>query len=298
MSKNTNWRTFFVPYLYICPAIVIFGVFTYWPMIYSVYLSFHDWNFVRPVKHFVGAQFYQGLLQREEFWKALINTGKYLIGLIPIVILIPLVLAFLTGLCAKSKLKSTFRSMIFFPSVLSFAVVSIIWIWMLNPVGGLVNKSLQMLGISGPSWLSDANWALWSIVVVSGWKVFGYNLVLFLAAFEGLPSSYLEAAVLDGASTWQRFYHIELPLVSPTTFFILTTTVIFSATTVFIPINILTQGGPYHSTTNLTYMIYEAGFQYFNIGLASAVATFTFFLFLIITGLQTHFGEKGVHYGS
>ena len=298
MNNKKKLKVFFVPYLYILPALSIFFVFTYWPMIYSIYLSFHDWNFVRPVKKFVGFHFYQNLFQREEFWKALVNTGKYLIGLIPIVVIIPLILAFLMVLCPKSKARSVYRSLTFFPSVLSFSVVAIIWIWMLNPVGGLVNKCLAVLGISGPSWLSDANWALWSIVVISGWKIFGQNLVLFLAALEGLPASYLEAAVLDGATPWQRFCLIELPLVSPTTFFVVTTTLIFSATNVFTPIHVLTQGGPYHATTNLTYMIYEAGFQYFNIGLASTVATFTFVLFLIITWFQTHFGEKGVHYGS
>jgi sn-glycerol 3-phosphate transport system permease protein len=298
LRKKTGTGLSIVPYLYVLPALVIFIAFTYWPMIYSFYLSFHDWNFIRPDKQFIGLFFYRDMFQRGEFWTALLNTGKYLAGMIPFVVFFPLVLSFLLGICGKNKARSVYRTLAFFPSVLSFTVVSIIWIWLLNPTGGLVNRLLALAGIAGPAWLSNPQWALWSIVFISGWKVFGYNLVLFLAAFESVPASYLEAAVLDGANNWQRFWYIELPMVSPTTFFILTTAVIFSVTDVFVPINVLTQGGPFHSTTNLTYMIYETGFQYFNIGLASTVATFTFLLFVAITCFQVKFGEKGVHYGS
>lgn len=286
------------PYLYLAPALIIFGIFVYWPMLYGVFLSFHDWNFIRPIKRFVGMSNYINMLGREEFIQAITNTAKYFLGLVPLVIFAPIVLAFILGLCAKSKVKSVYRTLLFFPSVLSFSVASIIWIWLLNPVGGLVNKVLAEAGIQGPSWIADSKWALWTIVVIAGWKMFGNNFILFMSAFEGVPTSYIEAAVLDGATFWQRFWYVELPLVSPTTFFVFTTTLIFSTTNVFTPIHVLTRGGPYNSTTNLSYMIYDAAFQYFNVGLASSVAVVTFLIFLVVTLLQSHFSERGVHYGS
>lgn len=298
MVKRQRKRLQIAPYLYIAPALIIFGAFTYWPMLYGFYLSFHDWNFIRPVKRFVGFSNYIKMLGREDFTFAMVNTFKYFLGLIPLLIMAPIFLAFILGLCNKSKLKPMYRTLLFFPSVLSFSVASVVWIWLLNPVGGLVNKLLAGIGIRGPAWIADPRWALLTIVVIAGWKMLGNNFILFMSAFEGVPTSYIEAAVLDGATFWQRFWYIELPLVSPTTFFVFTTTLIFSTTNVFTPIHVLTRGGPYNSTTNLSYMIYEAAFQYFNVGLASSVAVVTFIIFLLATLIQSRFSERGVHYGS
>ena len=296
--KRNRKRFQFAPYLYLAPALIIFGIFTYWPMLYGFYLSFHNWNFVRPTKGFVGLSNYIKMLGREDFRIALVNTGKYFLGLIPLLIFIPILLAFIVGLCSKSRMKSAYRTLLFFPSVLSFSVASIIWIWLLNPVGGLVNKILAQFGFDGPAWIADPRWALLTIVVIAGWKMLGNNFILFMSAFEGVPTSYVEAAVLDGATFWQRFWYIELPMVSPTTFFVFTTTLIFSTTNVFTPIHVLTRGGPFNSTTNLSYMIYDAAFQYFNVGLASSVAVVTFIIFLVANLIQSRFSERGVHYGS
>lgn len=298
MMKRNRKRFQIAPYLYLAPALIIFGVFTYWPMLYSFYLSFHDWNFVRPIKRFVGFSNYINMIGREDFRIALVNTVKYFVGLIPLLIVVPIVLAFLLGLCSKSRAKSAYRTLLFFPSVLSFSVASIIWIWLLNPVGGLVNKILAQVGLEGSAWIADPRWALLTIVVISGWKMMGNNFILFMSAFEGVPTSYIEAAVLDGATFWQRFWYIELPLVSPTTFFVITTTLIFSTTNVFTPIHVLTRGGPFNSTTNLSYLIYDSAFQFFNVGLASSVAVVTFLIFLVTNLIQSRFSERGVHYGS
>lgn len=298
MMKRNRKRFQIAPYLYLAPALIIFGVFTYWPMLYGVFLSFHDWNFIRPVKRFVGFSNYINMVGREDFRIALVNTAKYFVGLIPLLIVIPIVLAFLLGLCSKSRAKSVYRTLLFFPSVLSFSVASIVWIWLLNPVGGLVNKILANVGVEGPAWIADPRWALLTIVVIAGWKMMGNNFILFMSAFEGVPTSYIEAAVLDGATFWQRFWYIELPLVSPTTFFVITTTLIFSTTNVFTPIHVLTRGGPFNSTTNLSYMIYDSAFQFFNVGLASSVAVVTFLIFLVTNLIQSRFSERGVHYGS
>jgi sn-glycerol 3-phosphate transport system permease protein len=283
--------------MYILPAVAVLIVFIYWPMIYSVVLSFYEWNFISPTKYFRGFGNYTTLATREFFWTSGWNTGKYVLGLLPLEMVFPVGLAVLVSSIAPQRIQEIFKVFIFSPAVLSFAVTCYVWLWIFNPLGGLSNYLLSIVGISPVSWLTEKKWALWSIVVLSGWRQFGYSLVLYTAALSAIPSQYIEAARIDGVNNWQLFWKIKWPLISPTTFFILITTIIFASTHAFIPIHILTQGGPHNSTSNLIYLVYVYAFKFFNVGLASTGAVLLFAVFLLITFLQLRYVERYVHYG-
>ena len=287
----------FAPVLFIGPVVALLGVFVYWPMLYTVYLSFLDWNFVRPVADFVGWGNYRLLLLDSIFWIATKNTLLYLVILLPFELCFPLALALLLEGIAARRIRTLYESLIFSPTVLSFGIASIVWVWMFNPLGGAFARLLHLVGLPAIPWLSSSTTSLWAIVLISAWKVFGYNLLIFLAALANIPAEYLEAARIDGASPWTSFRWVTWPLLGPTTFFILVTTAIFTGTQVFIPIHVLTQGGPYNSSTHLMYLIYQYGFQFFQIGPASAASVLTFFGFLLLTYLQVRYIERFVHYG-
>jgi sn-glycerol 3-phosphate transport system permease protein len=284
------------PYIYLAPALVLLLVFKFWPMVFSLVLSVTNWKFTNPNLDWVGLTHYAGLFRRDTFTIALQNTPIYVVALAPFYLALPLILAVLLSNVVSERLHSAYKAIIFSPSVLSFAITCMVWMWMFNPVYGILNQVLGLFGLPGLSWLSDSKVALWSIVLVSGWRTFGYNMVLFLAALSAIPNDYLEAAQIDGASGWQLFWKIKWPLLSPTTFFMLVTTVMFAAERAFIPINILTRGGPYQATTNLSYAIYLFAFNFFDAGLASAAATLTFVLFLVVTIVQIRYLERYVTY--
>jgi len=275
----------------------LLGIFVYWPMLYTIYLSFLDWNFVRPVADFTGWGNYRQLFVNPIFWLATKNTLFYLVVLLPFELFFPLALALLLQRIAARRVRALYESLIFSPTVLSFGIASIVWVWMFNPIGGAIARALQLVGLPPIVWLTSSTMSLWAIIVVSAWKVFGYNLLIFLAALANIPSEYLEAARIDGASSWTAFRYVTWPLLGPTTFFVLVTTAIFTGTQVFVPTHVLTQGGPYNSSTHLMYLIYQYGFQFFQIGPASAAAVLTFLGFLLLTYLQVRYLERFVHYG-
>lgn len=285
------------PLLFIGPAALLLLLFVYWPLFYTLYLSTLDWNLVSPVRPFVGWANYGLLFHEPIFWLAAKNTLIYLLVLVPIELCFPLALALLLQSIAARRIRALYEALIFTPTVLSFAIASIVWVWMFNPLGGALSRLFRLVGLPAVAWLSNAQVSLWAIVLVSAWKVFGYNLVIFLAALASIPTEFLEAARIDGASGWKVFRWVTWPLLGPTTFFVLVTTAIFTGTQVFIPIHVLTQGGPYNSSTHLMYLIYQYGFQFFQVGPASAASVVTFLVFLALTYLQLRYLERFVHYG-
>jgi len=283
--------------LYVAPVLFILLVFTYWPMLRTLELSVFRWNMVSPVRIYVELENYRLLLRSMEFWAAVWTTVKYLVAVLPVAAGAPLAVAvYLTVL--TRPLQSSFKIALFSPSIVSFAVGSMVWLWILNPIHGVANRVLALVGLSGRSWLSDPDWAIWAIVVLMAWKSFGYNLVIFLAGLAAIPPEYLDAAAMDGASAWQTFRHVTWHLLSPTTMFVVLSTLIATAQHTFTPIQILTAGGPNRSTTNLVYLIYDYGFQFFQTGLASAVAVVMFIAFLGATWAQFRLLERFVHYES
>ena len=285
------------PYLFVAPVIIIVGVFVYWPLIYSIYLSFFDWNFVAPVKEFVGFDNFTRLAGDPRFHRALWGTLIYILALVPAQVLVPLALALLLWPIRRSRAQAVYRATLFSPTVISFSVAALLWLWIFNPLQGILNKALFELGFAKVNWLSNPNTAIWCVIVVSIWKTIGFNLLLYLAALEAVPNDYIEAASLDGASGWQMFRLIRFPLITPTFFFVLVTTIISVNDEVFGAINVMTDGGPFDRSSNIVYYLYEQGFRLFQIGSASAVSLLIFVGTAILTWVQFRYVERHVHYG-
>ncbi len=285
------------PYLLIAPLLILIALFIYWPLIYSVYLSFFDWNFVRPDKHFVGWDNFTRLPDDPRFIRALGGTLFYTVTLVPLQVFLPLGLALLLWQIPKSRLQTSYRIMLFSPTIIAYSVAAVMWLWIFNPLQGILNKVLAEFGVERVHWLSDRDTAIWAIVIVATWKTLGFHMLLYLAALEGVPRDYVEAAQLDGANNWQIMRSIRFPLITPTFFFVLVTTVISVNDDVFGAINVLTDGGPFDSTTNIIYYLYQQGFQFFQIGAASAVAIIVFAATCLLTWIQFRFVERHVHYG-
>ncbi|MDO5022095.1 MAG: sugar ABC transporter permease [Eubacteriales bacterium] len=281
-SKTKTKKQYIGLSLYVLPAMVFFLVFKYWPLIYSFILSFKSWNFIGKMKS-VGWSNFTNMLGKEIFSNALLNTLLYIVGLLPFFIIIPLLLALLLLNVKPKKLQNTYRTLFFIPTVLAFSIICLVWMWIFNPSFGLLNNFFKLFGSKGYAWLSDQRTAMLSIIAISGWKFMGSNMILFIAGLLTVPKDYIEAAKIDGASSWQIFWNVKWPLISSTTIYLVMTSVIFAAERAFTPINVLTNGGPGNATTNLSHAIYLFGFKYFNIGLASATAIFTSVFFLIIT---------------
>ena len=269
-------------FLYMLPALVTFILYKFWPIVYSFVLSFFKWNFVGAMK-WNGLRNFVEMMQREAFQKAVVNTFLYMIGLFPFFMILPLIFALVLANVRSKKFQNFYKALLFLPSILAFSIICLVWMWMFNPQFGVLNNILGIFGHPGFAWLSDNKTAMLSIILVSGWKHIGTNMILFIAGLLCINKEYIEAATIEGASGWQVFWKIKWPLLRPTTIYILITSVIFAAERAFTPINILTSGGPSDATTNLSHIIYVFAFEYFNIGLASSTAIFTSIFFLIIT---------------
>jgi sn-glycerol 3-phosphate transport system permease protein len=285
------------PYLYLLPALVVMATFTYMPLARGFELSFFSWNMVAPVRPFVGVGNYVELLSSPEFWGATVNTALYIAVILLLTFVAPLGVAVLLA-SIKGVAGRVYQSVIFSPTVISLATAAVIWLWILNPIDGVINVVLKQLGAAGPSWLQDSSTVLLAVAMVTAWKSFGYNLLLFVAGLLSIPKAPVDAALVDGASAWQLLWYVRLPLLSPTMLFVLVTTVVLAAQQVFIPIQILTRGGPSGASTNLVYSIYEYGFQFFRVGIASALAMIVFLLFLALTWAQIRLLEGRVNYDS
>jgi ABC-type sugar transport system permease subunit len=286
-----------VPYLFVLPVLAFMGAFIYWPLFYSIYLSTLDWNLVSPNREFVGLANFADLARSSGFRRALANTGIYLLLMVPLLVLVPLGLALLLWPVRHSRAQGAYRAVLFAPTVTSLAVAAVVWLWIFNPIQGVLNQIIVSAGGGRLNWLSDPNTALWCMVIVSAWKVLGFNMILYIAALEAVPKAYQEAAQLDGAGWWALLRHVRLPLITPTLFFVLVATVIFVNEEVFAAISVLTQGGPNGSTANLLYYLYERGFRFFDVGEASATALVVFALVATVTWLQFRYAEGRVHYG-
>jgi len=291
-----RWRAAILGYLYLAPAAALTAVFVYWPLIASAILSFYDWNLVSADRLAVGWQNYRDLLHSRAFRLSLVNTGEAAVALTALTVVAPLFLAVLV-LKVAPRWRNVYRVILFSPTVISMAIACAIWLWMFHPLYGVLNTALRLVGVQGPAWLSSSDWAIWSIVLVTVWKTFGFNFVVYTAGLLAIPAELYQAARVDGASDGQLFRYITVPLLAPTTLFVLLTTFILGPQNLFIPTQILTQGGPNEASNNVGYLVYQLGFEYFRVGYASAAATLIFLVFLALTALQFLLAERRIHYG-
>jgi len=280
-------------YLFLSPALIGLVVFVLGPMLYAFGLSFVRWDLIRPNPRFVGLDNYVTVLSSAEFWRALWVTAIYTVGTVPPSMAIGLAL----GLLLNRRIpgRGAFRAICFIPSITSLVAVAVVWAWIFHPDFGLLNAALQTVGIQGGRWLGSPRDALPALMVVAIWRHVGYDMVIFLAVLQAIPRDLLEAATVDGAGPWQRFRSVILPLLAPTTLFVLVISVIDSFQ-VFTTVDALTQGGPAGATTVLLYHLYEVAFVKFEMGRASAIAYVTFALVMALTALQLRLGrDHGQH---
>lgn len=286
----------YAAWLFIAPAILAVTVFIYLPLVLNVGVSFYDWNVLRNEFTWKGVENYLSTLENIDFRSAFANTAIYLAVLVPAQILIPLLLAFMMLRVRNQLVIRTYRGAYFIPTIVSFSIAGVVWLWMFNPIVGFLNTLLETLGFQGHRWLSDPDMALWCVAAVAFWKGFGLNLILYAAALVNIPREVVEAADLDGAGPWVRALRIEIPMISPTLFFTAVTTVLIVMDEIVGVVDVLTEGGPYNSSSNLVYFLYERAFRQFNFGEAAAVATLIIAIVAFATWLQFRAFERYVHY--
>lgn len=273
--------------LFILPAIVGTFIFIVIPTIASFALSFADWDLLNDIKY-VGLQNYYEIFTDKVFVKILINTFVYSLSVTACGVIIPLVLACILN--SKIWFKDFYKTAYFIPFVTPMIVSAIVWEWIFDPNIGCLNQFLHL----HINWLYDTNFAMPALIIVSVWKLIGYNMIIFLAGLTGINSELLEASKIDGANAIQTFTKITIPLLSPTIFFVVIITAI-SSFQVFDLIYLMTQGGPLDSTNVIVYAIYKNAFEYFRIGKASALAYVLFVIIFILTSLQWYFRKKMVY---
>ncbi len=276
---------------FLSPNLIGFIIFSLLPIIASFFLTFTRWNLATNPQ-FVGLTNFINLLEDELFWKYLWNTFYYAIGTIPLTIILAFFLAYLLN--RKIHGVVFFRTLYFLPSVTLLVAIAIVWSWLYNADFGLFNYFLGKLGITGPRWLQSKDWAMPAIIIMGIWKGVGYSMLIFLAGLQNIPEKYYEAAEIDGATWWHKITHITIPLISPTTFFVLVTTTI-GAIQGFDQFYIMTRGGPSGATTTLVYYIFQNAFEWFKMGYAATIAMMLFIIVLILTLLQWRYANKWVY---
>jgi multiple sugar transport system permease protein len=299
---NRPWSSMkrsFTGYAFIAPWLIGFLVFTAGPMIASFVISLESWSMLSPAT-WVGFENYRLIFSEDPlFLTSLGNTAFYVAFSVPLMVVVSLALALL--LHNRLPGMGFFRTAIFLPSITNIVAVSVLWLWIFNPEFGLLNSFLRWLGIDGPLWLQSESWAKPSLVLMSLWGV-GGTTIIFLAALQGIPREFYEAAELDGAGPAKQFFHITIPMISPALFFSVIMGVIGSFQ-VFAQAFVMTgnaqpgsEGGPNNATLFLVLYLYKKAFQEFRMGYASALAWVLFFVILIFTLVQARLSKNRVYY--
>lgn len=270
------------------PSLAGMVVFLMAPVASSLVLSFSEWDLIGEI-NWVGLANYTQALADPAVLGALRNTLTFILGYLPSVVIIALGLALLLNRRIRGRV--VFRAIYFVPVVTSWVAVSLIWKWLLNPQYGLVNFALGAIGIKGPGWLFDPAWAMTGVILTSVWKDIGFVTVIYLAGLQDIPEPLYEAAALDGATPWQRFWSITFPMLAPTTFFV-TTISLISSFQVFDQVWIMTQGGPAGATSVMVELIYKNAFSYYKMGYASAISWVLFALIFAVTIAQNLLQKK------
>jgi multiple sugar transport system permease protein len=278
--------------VFLLPSAVPLVMFTLYPMVGALWTSMHEWNLLAPME-WVGLDNYAHLIQDPDTQRAFFNTFYYLVGYLPLVYVGGLTLAL--ALNAKIKGRNLLRGVYFLPVVTSWIVVALVWRWLLNPSVGIVNAALAVIGIDGPGWWTDPAWSMPSIIIASAWKDLGFVMIILLAGLQAIPQDMYEAAKVDGAGAWRRLFDITLPLLSPSTFFVVVISLI-NGFQVFDQVYAMTGGGPAGSSTVVVQQIYDLTFRYNAAGEASALSWMLFILVLAVTVVQMLGQRKWVTY--
>lgn len=281
-------------YAFISPWLLGFALFTAWPFLRSLYLSFTRYDIVRPPK-WVGLANYESLFTNDETFRiSSWITLKFALFAVPIGIVAGVVLALLLNSNVRGI--SVYRTIFFLPSIVPTVATSVVFLWILNPQIGLVNGLLSKVGITGPAWLNDPNWSLWSLILMGLWGV-GGSMVIYLAGLKDIPNYLYEAAIVDGANAWTRLKKITLPMLTPVIFFNLVMGVIGSLQ-YFTQAYIMTGGGPEDSTRFYALYLFDRAWRYADMGYASAMAWILFLVIVVLTAVLFGTQKRWVHYGN
>lgn len=289
--EKRKWQAF----LFLLPSVFFFAVFSYWPLLQNLYLSFFSWNMVSPNMKFVGLDNYVSVLGSEELIKILVNTVVFVGIMLVLNFVLPYLFSFVLGHLIERG-KGFYRSALFMPATLSLAVASILFLWIYNPLAGPLSIVLSWFDVESPRWFKENGLVIFAICTIIGWKVFGYNLIVMLAAMLAVPKEMIEAAKLENASNWQIFKQIIVPMTSSTAIYVFTITVVFGLQYVLVPVNMLTQGGPDQGSSNLVYIIYQYAFVFFQTGKSAAFAIITMVCYIAFLLFRNKYLEKKVYY--
>lgn len=285
-----RFQTKITPYLLVSPYIIHFMLFVAFPVIFSIILTFHKWNIISPMEY-VGLNNYIRLFKDEVFFRSLINTLIFLVIHIPLQIIIALFLAVILN--QNIKFRGFFRAAFFLPVIVSGVVVTILWQQLYGFDTGLLNRLLVSIGLGKVGWLTDPNIAMPSIALMATWKNVGLYIVLFLVGLQTVPNQYYEAADIEGASRWQKFYKITLPMINPTIFMVVILSTI-GGFSLFIEPYVMTGGGPLNSTISAVLYIYKQGFFYYHMGYSATLGLFFALIIMAVVVIQKKFVERDI----
>jgi multiple sugar transport system permease protein len=282
-------------YLFISPSLLLFSIFTLFSVGFAFYISFHKWNILEPQKDLVWFDNYVRLIGDKKFHQAVIVTLMFTVFGVPLTMLTGLSIALLLN--TKIRARGFFRTLYYVPVITPLVVSSIIWKWVYQGDYGLLNYYLLQLGLIKERllWLADPDLAMPALIIMSIWSGAGSQMVIFLAGLQSIPEEFYDAAKVDGANPLQRLRHVTLPLLAPTTFFLLITSIIGSFQ-IFTQIYVMTSGGPLRRTTTIGFYLYEKAFRHFDMGYATAMAYALFALIFVFTLLQFRFTRGDVEY--
>jgi ABC-type sugar transport system permease subunit len=278
------------PYFLVSPYLLHVAVFVLFPVVFSVVLTFHSWNIISPMQY-VGLANYERLFKDRLFWQAIYNTLRFLVVHIPLQILIALALAELLNRTVRGV--SFFRAAFFLPVIVSGVVVTILWQQLLSFNSGLLNRLLTSIALPRVAWLDDPAVAMYSIAVMATWKNVGLYVILFLVGLQSVPDQYYEAADMEGATSWQKFRHITLPIINPTIFTVVVLSTI-SGFSLFIEPYIMTEGGPMNTTLSAVMYIYKQAFQYYHMGYSATLGFCFALIILFVVVIQKRYVEQEI----
>lgn len=278
-------------YIFVLPNLIGFTIFGLFPIAFAMYISFTDWN-LSSAPHFIGLQNFQTMMTDRLFWLSLKNSFYYTFGAVPFGVFA----AFWLALLMNRKIRGMviFRTVAFLPQITLTVAVAVVWSWIYHPQFGLANFLLRFIGVEGPRWIYSTQWAMPAVIIMSNWQGIGFATLILLAGLQGIPEELQEAASIDGASGWQKLRFITVPLLSPTIFFVVVTSLI-GAFQSFDQFYILTKGGPANATTPLTLYIFQNGFQFFKMGYGAALSFVLFIIILVITFIQWRLAQRWVY---
>jgi len=293
-AGERGWRRALIILAFLLPSAVTILLATVLPMAGATWVSLHDWNLISDMK-WVGISNYVDVLTDDQTWRSLGYTMYYVAGYLPLVYFGGLGLAVALNVALRGR--SIFRLIYFLPVVTSWVVAAILWQWLLQPSSGLVNYLLGLVGITGPGWYTDDNWIMPSVILASAWKDVGFVMIIMLAGLQAIPTELKDASAVDGANAWQRFWRITFPLLTPTTFFVVVTSVI-GGLQVFDQVYIMTTDyrGGNSATEVVVGQIYDLTFRYGRAGEASALSWVLFLAILVFTVILIRGQRRWVNY--